>query len=644
MNILMNKLGKQNLARFIRAFLGLFLVFIVLIIAIYFFIHWRREPRVRADQKEEIAKQKVDVKEQIQYLEFKGGQGKTQIRADKNYVGEDNYYHLEGNVRIIDYGKHGEQKISITGDRVIYDREQNQFSLQGRVRVEYKDFVYKSDILEYDKKKELMTCETGVNFTSDRFIGYAKKMSYSVGRDILFLEDDLWISMKPKIENVEPLLVKGKKATYNLRVGKGTVEGELKLSRGQSYGTADQIEYEQCFPETSDLKVLYIKGQVKLFLKSEKEKAAKEKKSYPKDLSGFHVLESETQEIKAEEIKVRTFLFSPIIHAIESQGNCFFKFNSSSGSFTSIQGQTVDFIFSKEGVLREFRAFNGAKIINSENKAGENLVIEGESMKLDGWTKNLSVQGNTDRPARFISEGSEFLAEKIDINLQDGNLKAEGRVKVVLNKRERTEESLGFFSKERPVFITAQQMRYLKDQKRFIFREHIKIWQEKEMLEAQDVSFFEETGEMLAEGGVKSVFPHKLKEEEKEERVEVTGRKMSFDSQKNCISYEEDCSLKTKNISLSCQSISIYLSEDRTKTKAILARKRVTIIQETKEAKAEEANYNLDEETIVLTGNPQYKDRERGMVEGGKLTFHLGDGRIVVENRDRERSVTIIKS
>jgi lipopolysaccharide export system protein LptA len=57
-----------------------------------------------------------------------------------------------------------------------------------------------------------------------------------------------------------------------------------------------------------------------------------------------------------------------------------------------------------------------------------------------------------------------------------------------------------------------------------------------------------------------------------------------------------------------------------------------------------EALYDLDKETIVLTGNPSLIDKEKGTVEGDKLTFHLGDGRILVENKDRERPVTFIKS
>ncbi len=43
-------------------------------------------------------------------------------------------------------------------------------------------------------------------------------------------------------------------------------------------------------------------------------------------------------------------------------------------------------------------------------------------------------------------------------------------------------------------------------------------------------------------------------------------------------------------------------------------------------------------------GNPILIDEDKGKTEGSKLTFYMADGRIVIENKDRERSETVIKS
>jgi lipopolysaccharide export system protein LptA len=70
----------------------------------------------------------------------------------------------------------------------------------------------------------------------------------------------------------------------------------------------------------------------------------------------------------------------------------------------------------------------------------------------------------------------------------------------------------------------------------------------------------------------------------------------------------------------------------------------VTITEELREGKGEKALYDLEQETMVLTGKPKVVDKQKGVIEGDKLTFRLGEGRIQVENKDRERSTTVIKS
>jgi lipopolysaccharide export system protein LptA len=75
----------------------------------------------------------------------------------------------------------------------------------------------------------------------------------------------------------------------------------------------------------------------------------------------------------------------------------------------------------------------------------------------------------------------------------------------------------------------------------------------------------------------------------------------------------------------------------------ILAKGKVLIIQETKEGRGEEADYDLLADTVVLTGNSVLVDKEKGVIEGDKLTFYLGDGKILIENKERSRSAMVIK-
>ncbi|GAH32736.1 unnamed protein product, partial [marine sediment metagenome] len=61
------------------------------------------------------------------------------------------------------------------------------------------------------------------------------------------------------------------------------------------------------------------------------------------------------------------------------------------------------------------------------------------------------------------------------------------------------------------------------------------------------------------------------------------------------------------------------------------------------EGRGEEAIYDPDKESVVLLGNPVLIDKDKGITRGDKLTFYLADDRILVENKARERSATVIK-
>jgi lipopolysaccharide transport protein LptA len=122
------------------------------------------------------------------------------------------------------------------------------------------------------------------------------------------------------------------------------------------------------------------------------------------------------------------------------------------------------------------------------------------------------------------------------------------------------------------------------------------------------------------------------------------GEKMNLKTKDNLLTFEQNCWLKAQNVDLKSEALFAYLQEKKSEIQKIEAKGNVIIIEEGREGRGKNALYDLEKETIVLTGSPSLIDKEKGVIEGDKLTFHLGDGRILVENKDRERSVTVIKS
>jgi lipopolysaccharide transport protein LptA len=647
------KSAKVHLANLLKPVLGAALVVVIGMILVYFVVHWKRRPAI-SPEKKGIAQQKIEFQEKVEFFDFKG---KTRVRADRNRLGEDNLYHLEGHVEIVDYGKKGGSEIHLAGDVVTYDKDWKHFLLQGKVKVQSKGILLEAENIDYNRQEEIFQTEHGVVFSSPRFSGSAKRARYDLKENVLILENEVEFKMIPRLQNPEPLHIKSGRLVYSAKDRKGRVEGgsadsPVSILHGKSRGTADLIEFEQ-FYDDDDLKVLFFKGHVKVGLEEKESVEAQKTKKKPDDkvVSGkpaqareWNFLESEKQEIEAEEIRLRAFLNLPELHAVESKGQCSFKFMSESGEQTHVRGEAVDFIFNRGAKLREFRVVGKAQIVRSLKDSQQTRLIEGETMILDGETQVLHVQGKSDALAHFLSERNEVTAEAIEISLQDDSFGAKGGAKAVLRPQTESSAATGFFSKDKPVFANARSMRYSASEKRFLLSGQVKMWQDREVLLGQEVSLNEESGEMQGHQDIKSFFPHTPKQGAKEERVEISAGQMHYDPKANQIFYEDGCLLKTRNIELSAELITVLPGDEAGKVRSMRATKKVKIIQGPKEAIGETADYDVEKDTMVLTGHPVLIDKDRGTVKGDKLTFRLGDGTILVENRDQERSESVIKS
>ena len=652
-----HRIVKIRLAKLIKPVLVAALVVVVGMILVYMVLHLRRRPSL-SPEKKELAQQKIEVQEKVDFFDFKG---KLKVKAVRRYLGEDNLYHLVGPVEIIDQGKKGGGEISIAGESVVYDKDWKHFAIQGQVKVRVKDALVESETADYDREKGIFRTETGVLISSPRFSGSAKRAAYSLIADEISLEGDVEFKMIPRLEDPQPLEVKNaEKLVYISKWRTGRIESKkdelpLSLVHGKSRGTAELVEFEQ-FAVDDNLRVLFLRGRVKIFLeekeKRETEKKEKDPEGHP--LSGqvqavrkTNFFQSEKQEIEAEEIKLIAFLNSSQLHAIESKGQCSFKFISAAGDLTQVRGEAVDFVFNRDGKLREFRVKDKARIADFQNGSGPARAIEGAAMILNGETQVLHVWSGDGGSARFISAKNEVTGQEIEILTGDDSFYAYGGATAILRLQTETSATMGFFARDKPVFANSRSMRYSTAEKRFLLSEQVKLWQDKAVLLGQEFFFNEETGEMQGAKDIKSIFPHTPKGGEKEGRVEISADKMSYDPKANQMIYEggkDRCSLIMRNIILRAGLITVLPGEEAGKVRSMRAMKSVTITQEAREAVGETAEYEVEKDTLVLTGRPVLTIKDKGTVRGDKLTFRLGDGTILVENPDQQRSVAVIKS
>ncbi len=610
--------SKSSFTRTMRLAIAGFLLLVLAVISFYFIVRSQKPPE-NVQESKQITEQKVEKKEQIVHSEVKGERENFRMRADKHYVGDDNKNHLEGKVEIIDFGEDEEQNVYIYGEEVIYDKKLNHFVLKGESRVKYKDLTVGAGFFDYYKKKEVFKGSKGVNFSSPRLTGYANVMVYSLGEESLVLRRRVRLQIRPE-SGALPLMVKGSRLHYARDKKTGEVVGKVKLFQGKNKASAERLEFALAEDE-EDLRSITLRGRVRASLVG-KEESQREIKAYEIHLEGFNEISR--------------------ISSIEATGNCRYSSSTPSGSSLIIQAESLSFLFDREGELERLDASQKISLIEHWEETGEERTMEGEEMSILGKTNVLQIRGREGARARVSSQDNEIQSEEIKVDLENDNLEAKKGVQAVFKGRE-GKKSLGFFSKEQPVFITAQEMRYVGAEKRFFFNKDVKVWQKKEMLLSEELTFLEESGKVNCRGGVKSVFVQKMKEKEEEERLEISAEKMNFHPEENLITFEEKSSLRVRNIDLRAQSVSVHLEEGG-EIMTIVAQGEVRIVQETTEGRGKRADYDLKKEAITLTGDPVVMDKDRGMTRGDKLTFHMGDGRITVENKEQERSLTVIKS
>jgi lipopolysaccharide transport protein LptA len=637
--------------RLIRPVLIVALAGLVVVIVAYFILHVKKPAPVRVEG-EDVIPEKVGVKENVQWIEYQGTQGKTRARGDKHFSVGDDFFQFEGNVEILDYGKTGVLKLRLTGDTLLYDKSRTKFKMQGHARAQSRDMTFEANDFEYDKELETLQTASGASVSAGRFSGSARNVFYSVKDEEVVLEDGVQFQVHLRLRTPDPLVIRGRKLSYSQKLRRGEASGDVVLIHGKSQGRADSVAFEQ-WPKDDNLRMLWLKGGAHFDIEGENRGARPSSAGgaggAPADQGStisqeFLFNTSGRQEIAAQDIRVQAYLNKAIVRTVEARGDCLLKFFFDSGRTTDIRAQFCAMTFNRDGTMRNLEASDGARIASLDPEGSVERAIEGAGLLLEVETNILRVRGDETEKARITSATSEVSGEEITVLIKMDDFEAMRSVQMILHPSSREPGSKGFFSASQPVFVDTQALRYSSENKRFLLWDQARVWQEKRVLAAREISVSEDSGDITCEGHVLSLFPHKPKDEPKEQRVEIAADKMTYNHEANQVIYEGNCSLKTGTAALRCGTITVNPGEGSGEVASMRATKKITIVMNEREATGDQADYDVEKDIIVVTGHPILQEKDKGMVKGDKLTFYLADGRIVVENREQGRSATVIKS
>ena len=609
---------RNSLAKILKLAIAAVLLITVVVIVANFISYSKKRPEVLevdTDSPPEISEKM----ERGQFQEIKGKEETLKATFDEQYVDDEGLLHAVGNVYLL-YRK----KYELQANEIIYDKEWTHFVLEGKAKVQYEDTTLEGSFLEYDKQVGLIRTDRSATFSSERINGFAQDLLYDINRERLELNDQVYLQINTRLNPALPIIVEGDRFEYRRKERKGFMEGNVRFSQGDSHGEADSVEFE-LFVDEENVRFVWLRGNVRGTLVEESENGKIQRT------------------VQAEEMLLRAFLNDPKIHAIEAEGACRFEFFLPSGNFQQGESEILEFVLSRQGRLREFHAEGQARLVDTDVQTGEKRIIEGESLDIVEAQEGLQIKGSETFLASISSEDFELSAEEILLDTEKNNCEASGQVKVILTAAQ-GDKAMGFFSQEKAIFISAEEMRYSDEHKRFMFSGGVKSWQENEIVITDMLSIDQLTGEIQCEGKVKSVFTYTSQNTQEQVRVEISAKKMGYDPETKMITFQDETSLKSRDVDMTCQSIQIVLAQEESTMQNITALGSVIIKQQQVEGRGKEARFDVEKETIVLLGNPVLIDKNRGKVEGDKLTFYIADDRIVVENQGQERSLTVIKS
>jgi len=625
---------KTSYARLLKYLIAFFLLSVLVVITLNFLSHSKKRTKIMPS-KGELVKQRVEHKENVIYFEDKRGKPSRKVKVDRYYVGEDGWYHLEGNVEISFLKSVEGQNVNFSADEIIHNEEATQFRLAGNSIIKFKDLIIRSSLFEYDVETDTVKSNRGVVFHSEEISGSARIVNFKVKKEKLVLSKDVKLEFSMDTKSDFPLFVSGNKLDYSHKRRGGFIEGDVVLDYGKSQIKADSMDFN-FFQDKENINTIFFKGNVFLSLISEEELP---------ELGDNDSLMSaaEKREIEAVEVFIKNYKDAFQINKMEAKGNCRFLNISASGSSSEIRAESFVCNFKQDGVLSRFDAKKKVKMTEQKKNKKGRRIIQGDYLFIEGEKNYLKIRGEDVSKAIVQSKDYRVTAGEIDIVFDNDNVIAKEGISVILYPEEDQRNSFGFFSKEQPVFIIAEEMKYIDEQQCFYFKENIKIWQGNDMLKASKLNLFKNTGRFQCEGSVESLFSYTPKNKDTEEKIKISSDSMEFNPVESIISYKTNCKLSVRDTELLAQSLSVSLHQESAELLNISAYSDVKIIQNTYEGRGNEARYNLGKEMIVLLGDPVLIDKDKGETEGDKLTFSLGDGKIFIENQDQKRSKTIIK-
>ncbi len=603
--------------RFARAAAAVLLISLSAVLAIR--LATRRPTPV--PKKAEIGDQRVDRKETIQHREYKDGRIQDDVRAGRFYLGADGQTHLEGAVEIHDYTGEARVETEIHADEVVYDTDLTRFKMSGKVNVRTREVRFEAPSMVYDKNLRQFRTEAGGTFATDRLSGSARSVFYDDAAGGLRLSGGFRVETLASGSPEAPVVISGDSFFYDRGRRTGGAAGAVRVSREGMAGEAKALDFRVAEDEGSFSTMAFAGAVTCTFTGPEPERPGNKK-------------------LEAGKVSVVSFPGSSRISGVEAQGNCLLILKGPNSPGLTAGGEGIHLFFDPGTELAGLQA-SGPATLTVDESGGESRALEADLISYDCRSRVVKAASAKGSAVTLNSARARIGAFSLSLDLAHDKIQASGSVTCVLERRPEA-SAIGFFAKDKPLFVTCGRLESVGKPAGYLFSGKVRAWQDKRVIEAGELDVLDESGDTRGRGGVDAVLPRASNGESEDRRIEAGGETMNFSSKDGAVSFEGDAFARAGKAELTADSVLLRLVEGNSRLGSLTGRNKVVVTDGRYEGRGAEALFDPVADTIVLTGRPLLVEKDKGTSRGDKLTFYLGDDRILIENSGQGRSITIV--
>lgn len=583
--------------RIILAIFFLFCVFLTAKISLGLLHRGRWQKIVPEEPRAETAGQQVEA------AEYAAARKNLSLRAENFYLDEEQNQHLEGQVEVVDEG--GAEKLIMRAPELVISPDRKKIAAGKGAEVELNHLRIKARNLNYliDGK---IAIAAEAQLLGDRLNVSVENLRYELPGRQARLEG----SFKGTSGNGENnFYFTGRNGVWEER--KGRLQAEeltVNLAQLQVHGQEAEVYFEK---ETGNFKAIKLARSCSVMARAEGK-------------------EAEWQEtgLLADQVEVRNTggqirVLSSGKFQMEAKGH---------DLAMRATGEDLQLGFNNPKSLEKIRASHGC--FNFTRKDGEEMVLSGEEVEYEATAGNMVLRGQ----AQGDFKDYELKAQELKFNLQNGSFTSSDFL--MMCKPGFFSEKLPLFSQEKALYLSGEKITGSAEQ--VLASGRVRTWQENHLLTAGKMNLDRKGANLVLEEKV-LVNCSVKSGPGGNKKITLTSERLLFLSREHRMQAEGEVAMDLAELSFKGPKMMINLDPaeegrllslelhgaSEVKWKDYLARGKRMI-------------YQADKESLEISASPELETKEGHRVEAAKLTLFLADDRILVENREKERSQVII--